>query len=274
MIFRRCFMLTVTLALTGLLAAPWVGQAQVKEDKKDEKKDEKKDDKKDKDGPIIFKGDVKPISHAFKWTAGQKYMIDLKAKNFQPIVGLRQGQNPNLLMNQGSNSYNATTKEYQVSFTYVAGANDVYHLEVARNGNVAGSGPEEYTLSVSMPKLILTKAEQLNLNDPVYPNRPNCRFKAYTVRLRAGVSYLIELDATANNFNPFLYLEDGGGKILMSNYAGGGSGFKSRITYQPTQTGDFKLVATSLSPNQQGQFTLSVAEAVTEPAPVKPPKKQ
>jgi hypothetical protein len=263
-------MLIVTLSLTGLLAAPSIGQPQVKDDKKDDKNDEKKDDKKGNDGPIIFKGDLKPIGHAFKWSAGQKYLIDVRCKNFQPIVGLRQGQNPNLLLNQSNTSYDANTKEYWVSFTYVPGANDVFHIEVARNGNPVGSGAAEYTLSVTLPKVVLTKAEQLNLNDPIYPNRPNCRHKAYPVRLRAGMSYLIELES--NTFNPFLYLEDSTGKVLQQNYAGGGNGLKSRITFRPTQTGDFKLVATSLSPNQQGAFTLSVAESVTD-APPKPPKK-
>ncbi len=247
----------------------------MKGDKQDPKKDDKKPEKKDGEPDFVFKGSMKPITYTFKWKSGETYAIDVRAKNFQPFVRLRQGNNVNPIMNMNSTSFNPTTSEHQVAFNYTPVNNDEFHVEIICNGGTPLGASSTYSLTVSTLKSVFNKSDQVTGTDPVYPHRFNCRYKAFTVELKAGKEYVIELQGS-NTFNAWLYLEDAGGKLLQNNFgAGGGFPTKSRITFTPTQTANYKLVSVSLAQNQYGPFTMNVFEAVNSgPAnPMNPPKK-
>lgn len=105
---------------------------------------------------------------------------------------------------------------------------------------------------------------QLNNNDPQDPRRPGgTRIKTYNVHLKANMTYSIIMES--NQVDAYLRLEDAGGTQVAVNDDGGpGFGLNSRIVYRPTQTGTFKIFATSLVP-ATGNFQLFVREGMAGP---------
>lgn len=114
-------------------------------------------------------------------------------------------------------------------------------------------------------KQILNTSGQLTLTDPIDTVRPHkCRCKTFTVLFQAGKKYHIVLERPLNpkgsSIDPFLRLEDEGGRPLRENDDGGGDfGLNSYIFYQPAVTGNHRVIATSLTP-RIGPFTLRVHE--------------
>lgn len=113
-------------------------------------------------------------------------------------------------------------------------------------------------------KMILNTSSQLTLADPIDTGRPNnCRCKIFTVMMQAGKRYHIVLERPSpqgSSIDPYLRLEDEGRRTLRENDDGGGDfGFNSYIFYQPTVTGNHRVIATSLTP-RTGPFTLRVHE--------------
>jgi hypothetical protein len=105
---------------------------------------------------------------------------------------------------------------------------------------------------------------QLTNQDPLDPTRPGgTRIKTYNVHLKANVTYSIIMES--NQLDAYLRLESEQGVRLAENDDGGpGFGLNSRIIYRPTQTGTFKVLATSLTP-ATGNFQLYVREGVAGP---------
>jgi Ca2+-binding EF-hand superfamily protein len=79
--------------------------------------------------------------------------------------------------------------------------------------------------------------------------------KILTVKLEAGKTY--QIDHMSKAFDAYLYLEGPQGAVLARDDDGGGN-LNSRIVHQATQTGTYRLIATSLSGNGIGPFSLSV----------------
>jgi hypothetical protein len=105
---------------------------------------------------------------------------------------------------------------------------------------------------------------QLTNNDPLDPARPGgTRIKTFTVTLQAKKTCSIVM--TSKEVDAYLRLEDDRGNRLMENDdAWPGISLDSRIVYRPTQTGTFKVFATSLTP-ATGNFQLLVREGVVGP---------
>jgi len=224
---------------------------------KDDKKDEPKVAKKGDEGELNFKGELKVDAHPFKMTAGQIYAVKVKAKNFQPMVQIRNAQNNQLYMTKNGGALNYTTKEYNLAFSYNPAANGTYNIQIVNMGDVLAAGPLDYAIDVSPLKLLLSKTEQLTNQDALYAKRPNCYHKIYNVTMKAGVTYQIDLTGP---FNPFLYLENAAGGVLMTNFNGGGANH-ARMVYTPNQDGEYKVIVTTLTNNATGQFSLTVSDA-------------
>ncbi len=79
--------------------------------------------------------------------------------------------------------------------------------------------------------------------------------KTYNVFLRAGVTY--QIDQMSSNFDCFLRLKDSTGRQLTAN-DDGGVGLNSRITYRPTKSGNYQIVAGSLGNSGTGNYTLKL----------------
>jgi len=78
----------------------------------------------------------------------------------------------------------------------------------------------------------------------------------YTLKLEAGKSYKIAMNAAERGLDTFLILQDAAGKQLAYD-DDGGVGLNSLLEFTPEKTGAYKLYAASLSGT--GQFTLSVS---------------
>ena len=121
--------------------------------------------------------------------------------------------------------------------------------------------PEEFRRVVKKVKPHL-KLEQGRVNcdtvlektseDP-YENKKV--FKIFTIKLEEGKTYEIEQISPA--FFAYLYLEDPNGEIVDENNSGG-RGKTARIVHQATETGLYRLIATSQDGVKTGDFSLSV----------------
>jgi hypothetical protein len=109
-----------------------------------------------------------------------------------------------------------------------------------------------------------TVNSQLTNQDPLDPARPGgTRIKMFSVHLKANKTYSIIMES--NQLDAYLRLEDDrGGRLAENDDGGPGFGLNSRIVYRPTQTGTFKIFATSLTP-ATGNFRLLVREGVVGP---------
>jgi hypothetical protein len=113
----------------------------------------------------------------------------------------------------------------------------------------------EYDIEVASFKPMMSKADQLNQNDPVFPGRPGCFHKSFPVELKAGVAYQIDLNGP---FNPFLYVTDDKGTVLNADDNSGGA-LNARIVFSPTKSGTYKIIVTTSAPGATGQFNLNVS---------------
>jgi hypothetical protein len=87
--------------------------------------------------------------------------------------------------------------------------------------------------------------------------------KVYTVNLNAGKMYQIDMES--QQVDPFLVLQKASGEMVAANDDVGFGNLNSRINYQCTQAGQYRIVATCLWPappgrNKTGTFTLKVQE--------------
>jgi hypothetical protein len=103
-------------------------------------------------------------------------------------------------------------------------------------------------------------AGQLTPADPVDRVHFQSRCKVFTVVMRAGRTYQIDMlkNPGINPIDPFLRLEDSAGNQLMMDDDGGGN-LDARIVFICPQNGTFRVVATSLF-GETGGFTLRVVE--------------
>jgi hypothetical protein len=80
-------------------------------------------------------------------------------------------------------------------------------------------------------------------------------FKTFTVRLEAGKTY--QFEQVSDIFYSYLYLEDPRGN-LVEKHNSGGRGLTARIVHRATQSGIYRLIATSQDGVKTGDFTLSI----------------
>ena len=80
--------------------------------------------------------------------------------------------------------------------------------------------------------------------------------KVYSVTLKAGQSYTIDLES--GTMDSYLYLFDAKTKLLAQDDDSGGD-LNSRITFRAERDGVYHIVATSLDGDETGEFTLKVS---------------
>ncbi len=100
---------------------------------------------------------------------------------------------------------------------------------------------------------------RLSSKDPVDKTRPNTYQQAQTVKLKAGLEYIIELRRTnpADLFDPYLRLEDDKGTMLLEDDDSGGNQ-NSRIIFTAPADGTYRLVVLSFGAHQEGNYELTV----------------
>jgi hypothetical protein len=109
-----------------------------------------------------------------------------------------------------------------------------------------------------MLTLPAVEMSQWSKQDPIHPFFVS-PVKTYTVNLKAGKVYTIDLVTRQKGQDPFLILTDAYGQMLASDDDGGGYP-NARIIFTPTVDGEYRILATTLD-HGLGPFTLSVRES-------------
>jgi len=110
-----------------------------------------------------------------------------------------------------------------------------------------------------VPRVAITDA--LTADDP-RDARHQCPHRVYPVALDQGKTYVIEMRST--EFDTYLMLENDCGELLAQNdedcIVPTNQALNSRVTFQPSATGTYQLVASAFSASGTGNFTITVRE--------------
>lgn len=105
-----------------------------------------------------------------------------------------------------------------------------------------------------------TIRDRLTDSDKADVIRTECVRKVYEVRLQAGRTYVIDMESS--QVDPYLRLESGLASSIGDNLAeddDGGGNLNARITYRPSASGPYFIIATTYRP-AFGEFQLGVRE--------------
>jgi tetratricopeptide (TPR) repeat protein len=103
--------------------------------------------------------------------------------------------------------------------------------------------------------LLLTKVGRLSTRDARHPDLKT-HYHLFTVKLEAGVSYTLDLQSS--RFDALLRLEDSAGKLLQEDDDAGGE-LNSRIVFTPPGAAEYRIVVTTLGPDETGPYALSIS---------------
>jgi hypothetical protein len=92
--------------------------------------------------------------------------------------------------------------------------------------------------------------------DPRDRRRAGCHCKVYTIQLRVGKTY--QIDMTSDQLDSYLRLEDASGRELAHDDDSGGH-LNARIRFRCPQNGTYRVIATTFGP-ATGRFDLRIQE--------------
>jgi serine protease Do len=111
------------------------------------------------------------------------------------------------------------------------------------------------------PEPILRKSLKLSDADQLDKDRQGLKVKRYMkaeeIELTAGSTYIIEMQCTDSSIDPYLILEDAKGTKLAEDDNSGGFP-NAKIVFQPTETGRYRIIATTYGADETGNYTLIV----------------
>jgi hypothetical protein len=203
--------------------------------------------------------------HEVAFKKGKTYQIDMISKQFDAYMRLEDDGGREVAKDDdGGEGLNARIKytadkdaTYKIYATTFGGGDGNYTLTV----RAAEAGvPVPVAGVIELPAPTAAKPArhvgQLQQNDPADPVRKHPA-KTYTVELKAGKTYVI--DMMSNQFDTYLRLENPTGQQVAID-DDGGEGTNSRILFQCTADGRYRLFATAFGAGQVGEFTISVTE--------------
>jgi serine protease Do len=190
--------------------------------------------------------------HTVELKAGQGYVIDVDADNFDPQVYMFDGKSKLL----GQDPAKAIC---------VATANGPHHLVVKSFDGQTGNFTvkiREFTLkgeakARDLGKDGLTIKEAIGNNDITPLDKLG---KIYSVNLKGGQTYTIDLEG--QNLDFFLYLFDAKGAVLAQDDDSVAPA--SRITFEAPRDGVYNILATTVEGKETGDFTLTVRKKEKE----------
>ena len=121
-------------------------------------------------------------------------------------------------------------------------------------GEKKGKDPEK---KKEPAKPVVVDGELLNgdLKDKV---QQNSYCKTYTFKMEKDKSYQLELTSTA--FQPYLRLLNADGNQVAVDFDQTGQRAPATLVHRSAKTEDYEIVCTTINPNTQGKFTLTVKE--------------
>jgi serine protease Do len=198
-------------------------------------------------------------TYEVKLKKGRTYVIDMVTPDFDAYLRLDNAKGEQVAEDDDSggdlNAQIVFTPEEDATFkviatrfaegtgTFTLKVSQLVYKTPARAQTVGNDG----TLKIQ---------EKLTKDDPQDPLGPRNAFKLYSVQMKAGRIYTIDL--VSNEFDAFLRLMDAKFTKLAEDDDGGGD-LNSRIVFTPKADGVYHIVATTLD-GDVGNFTLTVRE--------------
>jgi hypothetical protein len=231
------------VALLALLSAPAAA------DKDDTAKE-------DPTKGFTTKGQVKIGSHSYKLEAGKLYLIRVEGEGFSPQVSLRPGHFTNSTMLDMGDTFQTY---------FIPRETRSHRLFILPSlGDDVEGGSLDYTVTCKpiplAKKPVLQEKAELAATDPVYTGEDGFKsegpHKAFKVKLKARRLYVIDMERSGREMDPYLMLEAPGGKVVARD-DDGGTDSNARIIFQPRRDGEYKVIATAVN-KATGGFTLTV----------------
>lgn len=216
---------------------------------------------------LVIDGQVKAGVHKLKLDNSSLYQIEVKGKKFVPNVTMLGYYIPN----------SADFGKEQNTFRglFFPPKSDDYTVIILPNIGFNPPGDLlDYTLTLKTMKLdetpLLKKEDKLSANDPKYNNKGSFRaptqFKAYSVKMKAGQTVIIDMmakKADGNKIDPYLFLESPA-KVILARDDDSGGFPNARIMYRIPQDGEYTVIASALNDQTLGDFTLLVRAVKVE----------
>lgn len=194
-------------------------------------------------------------TYVYKMVNGRTYQIDMKSKDLDSYLRLENPKGDEVAHDDDSGGFPDARIIYKAeetgnfkiyATTYAGGATGKFTL-TAKDRDAAA-------IELNNQKGQATYTGSLAAEDPIYKGK---KHKLFIFQMEAGKTY--QIDHMSKVFDAYLYLEDPDGKLLAED-DDGGEGLNSRITYKAEKGGRYRMIATSLSGRDTGEFTFSVRQ--------------
>ena len=196
--------------------------------------------------------------HRVNLTKGKVYQIDMISADFDCYLRLEDKDGKQVAEDDdGGGDLNAR-------ITFKAPADGNYQIVATMFNDGAGN----YQLKVAERKVRPLKTEALKLDDAGAATvqskldnndergyiTPSTFQKVYTVKLKAGETYVIDMEST--DFDAFLNVLDADERTLASDDDSGGN-LNVQISFRPDADGTYLIIATGLG-DPQGDYSLKI----------------
>jgi hypothetical protein len=201
--------------------------------------------------------------HPLRLEAGRRYRIAVDSQAFDPVARLyRAGADEPVAENDDGSGLNPR-------ISYSPAESGDYVLRVSA---FAAEGRGAYTAGIAvLPALPPGAAVPWSVSgriedgDSAEDEGEGRRYDEHVLRLEAGRRYRISVDSSAFDSLARLYGPAAAEPVAENDDSGGG--LNSRITYAPTQSGDYVLRVSPLSADGRGAYRAAAEPAPPLPAP-------
>jgi hypothetical protein len=208
-------------------------------------------------------------AYTHKLVQGHTYTIDLTSTDIDSYLYLENPEGKVVAEDDDGGGFpNAritykapTTGNYKlIATSFKAGETGDFTLSIKDAGGPGGGGEKEakQEKGVTPLKLGVVTKSKLDNNDKGYKNRNNHLHKVFSLKMESGKTYVITM--RSDDFDSYLFLEDGAAKVLEQDddTGGGNTGLDAQITFNCTKDGTYRIITTTFGPNMMGNFTLEV----------------
>lgn len=204
--------------------------------------------------------------HNIQLEAGTRYRISVDSSAFDPVARLyRPGSTTPVAENDDGDGLNSR-------INYTPTESGAYTLRVLA---FSADGRGAYTAGLAtLPPLQPGVPVPWSARGQITDSDPDSgagasgpRYDEYTLHLEAGHRYILRVNSS--DFDPQARLRRAGEEdVLAENDDGGDDGLNSRISFAPTETGDYTLQVLPLADDGRGNYRASAELAPPLPAPL------
>lgn len=197
--------------------------------------------------------------HSLRLEAGQRYRISVDSDAFDAVGRLyAPGSEQPVAENDDGEGLNPR-------ITFAPTASGDYRLRVS---GFSAAGRGAYTASLAtLPPLPPARALPLEASGRIEAGGEggSPRYDEYVLRLEAGQRYIIRV--ASSDFDSLARLLQAGSEAVVAENDDDGEGLNSRISFVPSESGDYVLRAGPLAAEGRGAYTVSAEPAPPLPAP-------